>query len=485
MSDFSNIPSQFDNLDSGHPIVFISYSWDNEDHKTWVRKLADDLRTKYSINVLLDQYNRGGYDLIHFMNHGITISNRVLLIGTPTYKEKSDKYDSGAKYEDQLISIELYHKLGSSKFIPILREGKFDTSFKPLIETRTGFDMRDDQHYDSVLYSLAAELWNNPLNAAPALGSITNFFSNSNISPNLNTKDLFVSEVKRLLSAQNGEIAFTELIENETKEAYKSILKNAKYDFYITPDVFSQYVDFHFNAVEKLLAASIPVVRFGSLKQQQLFVDAMIKLCMKPFVNGEITMEGSQYLHLLASMFLFHAIGLSCVKFGYYQILEVIMKTKVPAGNILSPNYSYSLAYLLWNNYWKADTLNSYLKTNWLYPFSELIWRKLYPLFTEYTVNEENFKCIYCSWEHLFSLLFNYYNCGIGYKDWFPTGIFVLKRSDLYRMQDNFYTSFLNNARNQQNKWTPLQQNLFDGSYNNFKRTYDAGEEFYKRTGRY
>lgn len=55
MSNFSDIPSQFDDLVKDHPVVFISYSWDSEDHKSWVRKLSDDLRTKYAVNTLLDQ----------------------------------------------------------------------------------------------------------------------------------------------------------------------------------------------------------------------------------------------------------------------------------------------------------------------------------------------------------------------------------------------------------------------------------------------
>ena len=93
---------------------------------------------------MLDQYDRGGYDLIQFMTRGIEIADRVILIGTPTYKEKTEKYDGGAKYEDQLISTQLYHKIGSSKFIPVLRLGKFEASFRSLIETRTGFDMREN-----------------------------------------------------------------------------------------------------------------------------------------------------------------------------------------------------------------------------------------------------------------------------------------------------------------------------------------------------
>ncbi len=137
--DFSLVTSQFENIPEGRPIVFISYSWDSDEHKIWVKKLSDDLRTKYGVYTLLDQYNQGGHDLVSFMKQGLQLADRVLMIGTPTYKMKSEKYEGGGvKFEDQLISNEIYHKMGSSKFIPVLREGKFDTSFTSIIEVRTG-----------------------------------------------------------------------------------------------------------------------------------------------------------------------------------------------------------------------------------------------------------------------------------------------------------------------------------------------------------
>lgn len=488
MSNFSDIPSQFDDLVKDHPVVFISYSWDSEEHKLWVRKLSDDLRTKYAVNTLLDQYNRGGYDLIQFMTKGIEIADRVILIGTPTYKEKTEKYDSGAKYEDQLISTQLYHQIGSSKFIPVLRFGKFDTSFKSLIETRTGFDMREDTQYEANLHNLAAELWNSPVNAAPALGPRPEFITDSTVPSTPNRlKELsctqFVEEVKRLLSTPYSEIAYTELIESETKRAYEAVQSKANYNFSITPELFSQYQEIHFKAVEKLMAASIVVVRYGNSKQQQLFVDAVVKLCMKSFINGEVGVVGTNLLHLFAAAFLLHTIGVACVKFGYFQLLNVIFKTKVSAGNVLSPSYGYNLAFLAGICHWNTVDLNIYMGSTWIYPFSELLWRKLYPLFKEFTMDEEDFKCVYCTWEHLFSLMYHHCQCGIMPHDDFPIGLFVFKRADLFRMQDNFYTLFYNAAKEQKDQWEPLRQGLFEGNYAVFEQTYNDGEEYYKKYG--
>lgn len=492
---FSNIPSPFDNIPEDHPVVFISYSWDSNEHKAWVKKLSNDLRTKYSVYTLLDQNNRGGYDLITFMTKGVQRADRVLLIGTPEYRRKSDLYDGGGvKYEDQLITIELYHKMGSSKFIPVLRKGKFDTSFTSIIETRTGYNMVDDDAYDEVLHNIAADLWNNPINAAPALGPKPTFETakgEAAVDATLPNKEMtterFVAEVKRLLSTPNSEIAYTEMIEDEGKTAYDKILLYAKYNFSITPEAFKKYKEYHLNAVEKLLAASIVIVRYGTLKQQELLVDVMVKLCLKPFVNGEQSVVGTSNLHLFASTFLFHTVGISCVKYGYYQILQQMMKKMVPAGHALSPSYAYPLAHLSGTNHWQSDVLNIYMDAGWYYPYSELVSRTLQLFFKDCFLNDEEYKNGFAIWEHLFSLMYVYYQSSV-FKDRedFPVGLFLSER--IFRnslIGGDSYTQFFANAVSEKDNWEPLKQGLFDGSYANYEEVYKRAEEYYKGNRRY
>lgn len=493
MADFSIIPSQFDTIVPNHPIVFISYSWDNKEHRAWVRKFSDDLRAIYSINTLLDQYNRGGYDLIQFMTKAIDIAERVLIIGTPIYKDKIDKSKGGgANFEDQLISNELYSRITTNKFIPVLRKGKFDTSFTSIIVTRNGYDFCDDTQYDHQLKKLAAEIWNAPLNAPPALGPKPRFSTNfGHVSSDISfsksqiTTEEFVAETKRLLNEPYGEIAFTELIESEAKEAYNAIQSHASYDFAINPDLFGTYLDWHLQAVDKLIAASLPIVRYGTIKQQRLLVSAIVKLCMKPFKNGEITREGTNYLHLLGASLLFHSMGIACVKFHYFQILKVMMTQKVTSGNIMSPSYGCTLAYLAGVTHWSAGTMNEYLQSHYYYPFSEFLINNLYTYFREEVIDKDDFRNIFCAWEHLHSLMFNYYKCGIVEQHRFPLGHFVIKRIDLSRGIDDFYTYFMSAAKEENNQWAPLKDGLFDGKYQDFLATYNRAEEYFKANGRW
>lgn len=163
------LANQLDTLPTdGRPIVFISYAWDDEAHNDWVRQLSDDLRATYGVYTLLDQYNRGGANLVKFMLRGIKVSKRVLIIGSPKYAQKLDEsLTSGVGFEDQIINAEIYNGYGNDKFIPVLRRGSFKTSFGSIRGTNVGYDMSKDEKYDEVIEALAADLWDEPEIVAP------------------------------------------------------------------------------------------------------------------------------------------------------------------------------------------------------------------------------------------------------------------------------------------------------------------------------
>ena len=102
------------------PKVFISYSWEDEAHKQWVKSLTDRL-IENGIDATLDQYDLTlGERLPVFMEQSITTADYVLIICTPTYKEKADNRKGGVGYEGHIISGELFAKGNERKFIPVI-----------------------------------------------------------------------------------------------------------------------------------------------------------------------------------------------------------------------------------------------------------------------------------------------------------------------------------------------------------------------------
>ena len=129
-------------------IIFISYSHDSEEHKKWVKKFAHDLSTIGEFEVLLDQDQPKGTSLPRFMEIGLERADKVLVIGTPQYKQKSE-CGGGAAFEGSIISTELMHDIDTPKFYPILRAGSFESSFPPALQGRIGDDLSNDAEYEN------------------------------------------------------------------------------------------------------------------------------------------------------------------------------------------------------------------------------------------------------------------------------------------------------------------------------------------------
>ena len=103
------------------PKVFISYAWENQNHKMWVKNLATELRQD-GIETILDQWETApGDQLTEFMERCVRESDFILIICTPIYKKKSDKRLGGVGYEGDIITAEVFTGASRRKFIPILK----------------------------------------------------------------------------------------------------------------------------------------------------------------------------------------------------------------------------------------------------------------------------------------------------------------------------------------------------------------------------
>lgn len=102
-----------------NPRVFISYSHDSDDHKQWVRALADRLIGD-GVEVTVDQYELALGEMIpHFMEKGISQSDFVLLIVTQPFVAKATQREGGVGFEINLATGEIVVFRNRSKFIPV------------------------------------------------------------------------------------------------------------------------------------------------------------------------------------------------------------------------------------------------------------------------------------------------------------------------------------------------------------------------------
>ena len=146
------------NVSVGFKSVFISYSYDNHNHEQWVKHFADTLKAN-GVKTIFDKDLPYGSDLSSFMLKGISDADVVLVIGTPIYFQKTQQTETtGVRFEDVIITNSLMANIDANKFIPILRQGTYSSSFPLLLSHRKGIDFSDDNQFDDKIKELLQAL---------------------------------------------------------------------------------------------------------------------------------------------------------------------------------------------------------------------------------------------------------------------------------------------------------------------------------------
>lgn len=140
--------------ESNEPVVFISYSWDSEAHKEWIKNFSEQLH--YSgINVILDQNDLIlGDPLSMFMEQSIANSDYVLIMCTPKYKEKADSRKGGVGYEESIITSDVLFNQNHRKYITVLASGTWKTSTPIWANGKYGVDLTQKEMYNDEFQKL-------------------------------------------------------------------------------------------------------------------------------------------------------------------------------------------------------------------------------------------------------------------------------------------------------------------------------------------
>ncbi len=138
--------------------VFISYSWDDPDHRRWVRRLAERLQ-KDGVAVILDALHlRLGDEITQFMEQAVMRSRHILIICTAGYKEKADRRAGGAGYEGSIITTERVKRDPERAFIPILRSPAGLDAVPIWAQGIFGADLRGDPYSEDIYQDLLKRL---------------------------------------------------------------------------------------------------------------------------------------------------------------------------------------------------------------------------------------------------------------------------------------------------------------------------------------
>jgi hypothetical protein len=133
--------------------VFISYSWDDELHKEWVKNLAYEMSEHFIVE--FDANLKIGMSPLNYMKQNILSSDYVIIVFTPEYLKKTKNENiSGVKYEFSVVLEDLFRRIPTGKFIPLLRKGNKEISIPEKMQDAIYIDFLKEVEYSEKLKQL-------------------------------------------------------------------------------------------------------------------------------------------------------------------------------------------------------------------------------------------------------------------------------------------------------------------------------------------
>lgn len=135
--------------------VFVSYSWDGDEHRAWVKKFVDSLEEIEEITTVWDGYDLDSLiDKNYFMEDATYDADFVVAITTCAYKAKADEREGGVGIETFLLSALHWNGLLKDKRSKIISVQREPNSTPRYLEGHFHLDFTQDAQFSTKLQEL-------------------------------------------------------------------------------------------------------------------------------------------------------------------------------------------------------------------------------------------------------------------------------------------------------------------------------------------
>ncbi|MFR6017319.1 MAG: toll/interleukin-1 receptor domain-containing protein [Paraclostridium sordellii] len=207
-----------------NPKAFISYSWDSEEHKDWVKQLWQTLREN-GVDATIDEVETQTetIDLNRMMVEGIKNNDYVIVVLTENYARKSDDFQGGVGLEATFLQN--FRLKNPKKIIPIIRSGG-SNSIPFYLQGLNYIDFSDDNNISNSFKDLLHRVFEKNKYEVVEIGERPNLESKKVQAFNFNVNDKTNIEGIReeLIPDFTKSVEPSDLEKNRfIKESYKEI----------------------------------------------------------------------------------------------------------------------------------------------------------------------------------------------------------------------------------------------------------------------
>ncbi|MGG0747276.1 toll/interleukin-1 receptor domain-containing protein [Priestia megaterium] len=161
--------------------VFISYSWDSEQHRQWVLDLANQLRESH-VNAMIDIFftQISTVNLNTMMISNMRDSDRIIVVLTEDYALKAENLKGGVGFETILTVSEMQENI--DKYIFIVRhKGDLNKAIPFHLKGYYFIDFSNDNNFEANFKQLLHKIYEVPQIEMARLGTRPNLIPSKNI----------------------------------------------------------------------------------------------------------------------------------------------------------------------------------------------------------------------------------------------------------------------------------------------------------------
>ncbi|WP_283392728.1 toll/interleukin-1 receptor domain-containing protein [Photobacterium phosphoreum] len=191
--------------------VLFSYSWDGDEHQSWVVHIANQLRNS-GVDAEVDVFlMRENVNLYRMMVEAVKNSDYIIIVLTEGYKEKVDNNTGGVSFESTLLLNYVSSMSDHSKLIFIMKHnGDYTKVFPFQYGGFYAIDFSEREKESIKLKELLYKIKNKPLFTKAELGEtpellpINSLYLGNNKTKTLESKSVFLGQDKDIIYIDNN-----------------------------------------------------------------------------------------------------------------------------------------------------------------------------------------------------------------------------------------------------------------------------------------
>jgi len=291
--------------------------------------------------------------------------------------------------------------------------------------------------------------------------------------------DIAVERLKKYIVKDENKILLYDLFQTEQECAFQKMrsIKNFNFDTTVTNLQFR--IQEYESILNIILPLAINATIWSKIENEKLIVNLISRISEpREFVNGQTSIQIINELYYIPSLFLLYGVGIAAVKYDKFSLLNKVFNIKVNKIDYEDSDKQWLIENV--NSKMFEDELVSslmYQGHNCYTPLSKWLCTKMFECLKSIIPNKIEFDEMFDIFEYLLSINYLHKVTNSIYPGWSPYGQFHW-RQRRYRNSNTLFKDFYELADKEKEKWIPIKQGMFDGSYNTYFETKKKLDEF-------